>query len=59
MKDKEAYNFLKDTLSNDKIKGFFESSKNEGNNPNDNRKSVSKLGENEKESTIQALEYFL
>jgi hypothetical protein len=55
MKEKEAYNFLKETLSNDKIKAFFESSKNEGNANNDNRKSVSRLGEGEKEATIQAL----
>jgi hypothetical protein len=31
MKDKEAYNFLKDTMNAEKIKGYFESSKGDGN----------------------------
>lgn len=44
MKDKEAYNFLKDTLSNEKIKGYFESSRNDGNAEVANRTSaVSRL----------------
>lgn len=56
MKEKEAYNFLKDTLSNESIERFFDAPRGDNQN-NANRNS--QISQEARDRTKEALSYFL